>query len=220
MTDRELLDEQVRYYRARATEYDVTSPSDAGPNAPDLELARAAVRALNPRGRVLELAAGTGLWTAILAESADDLLATDASPEMLAVNRAKLGDRPNVRYSIADAFEPPADPSHDVVFFGAFLSHVPHDRFDAFWSALWRALSPGGRVFVFDEADHGLWREDWIDQDAGIVRRTLNDGTTYRAVKVLWRPGVLRDRLQELGWRASFEASGPFYWGVVEPIVG
>ena len=120
---------------------------------------------------------------------------TDASPEMLALNRGKLGERANVRYQVADAFDPGGDASYDVVFFGFFLSHVPRDRFDAFWTNLRGVLAPGGRVFFVDEAQHGLWREDWIDEAAGIVRRTLMDGVTYRAVKVLWRPDALRDRL-------------------------
>ena len=44
-----------------------------------------------PRGRVLELAAGTGQWTGLLAEAADELLVTEASPEMLELNRSQGG---------------------------------------------------------------------------------------------------------------------------------
>ena len=219
MTDRELLDEQVRYYRARALEYDATSPTDDGPVAEHIAMARQALRDFAPRGSVLELAGGTGLWSAVLAESADELLVTDASPEMLAINRAKLGDRSNVRYAIADAFDPPADAAFDLVFFAAFLSHVPQGRFADFWAGMRAVLAPRGSAYVFDEADHGLWHEDWIDEDAGIVRRTLNDGTSYRAVKILWKPAALQDRLADLGWQASIRASGPFYWGPVRPII-
>lgn len=218
MADRELLDEQVRYYRARATEYDATAPSEYGPFAADMAPAQAALRAFAPGGRVLELAAGTGLWTSILAEYADELLATDASPEMLAVNQAKIGHRTNVRYAVADAFEPGEGARYDVVFFGAFLSHVPHGRFAAFWATLRHLLAPAGSAFFVDEADHGLWREDCIDERAGIVRRTLTDGTSYRAVKVLWRPDALGERLEHLGWHASIQASGPYYWGTAQPL--
>ena len=218
MTDRELLDEQIRYYRARAAEYDVTAPLDQGHIGSHFEMARRALRLFAPRGRVLELAAGTGLWTGVLSEFADDLLATDASAEMLALNHAKLGERPNVRYAVADALDLRPEATYDVVFFGAFLSHVPQDRFEAFWTSLRRLLSPAGSVFIFDEAAHDLWREDWIDQDAGVVRRTLRDGSTYRAVKVLWRPDVLHARLAELGWRAALDASGPFLWGSAAPM--
>jgi hypothetical protein len=58
-----------------------------------------------------------------------------------------------------------------------------------------------------------VWQEAWVDREAGIVRRPLTDGSVHRAVKVLWRPGELSQRLGELGWDASVKAAGPFYWG-------
>ncbi len=212
--DRDLLDDQIRYYRARAAEYDETSPSPEDDQfAADAGRIREALRAFAPRGRVLELAAGTGQWTGLLADFADELVVTDASPEMLELNRAKVGDRDNTRYEVADAFG--LEPAHafDTVFFGFFLSHVPPGRFEPFWSLLEGLLAPGGRVFFVDEGRHFLWREDWVDETAGVVRRPLADGTVHRAVKVLWRADDLAARLTDLGWKASVTDQGPFYWG-------
>ncbi|MGH2401136.1 MAG: class I SAM-dependent methyltransferase [Candidatus Limnocylindria bacterium] len=214
--DRQLLDHQIAYYRARAAEYDATSMPDGDPFAAHGDAIRVALRDFAPRGRVLEIAAGTGQWTGILAEYADRLTATDASPEMLERNRAKLGER-DITYRVVDAFALDATHDHDVVFFGFFLSHVPASRFPAFWGVVEGLLAPSGRVLFVDEADHGLWQEEWIDREAGIVHRPLTDGTRYRAVKVLWRPAELRDRLVELGWDASVTAEGPFYWGTALP---
>ena len=162
---------------------------------------------------MLELAAGTGQWTGILAEAAEELLVTDASPEMLELNRSRTGDRPNVRYEVADAFAMEATHAHDAVFFGFFLSHVPAGTFAAFWSVLDGLLAPGGRVLFVDEGVHETWGEDWIDEPGGIVRRPLTDGSVHRAIKVIWRTDELARRLQELGWDASVTAEGPFYWG-------
>ena len=74
-------------------------------------------------------------------------------------------------------------------------------------------MAPGGRALFVDEAAHFLWREDWLDEDADVVRRRLTDGTEHRAVKVLWTPEDLERRLAELGWRSSVHGEGPFYWG-------
>jgi SAM-dependent methyltransferase len=212
MSDRALLDEQIAYYRARAAEYDATAPIDGDPFAPHSDRIRVALRADPPRGRVLELAAGTGQWTALLAEHADHLVATDASPEMLALNAAKVGN-PTIEYRVVDAFALAASHDFDAAFFGFFLSHVPPSQFEAFWAVLDGLLAPGGRVFLVDEGVHGMWEEDWVDRDAGVVRRTLTDGRTHRAVKVLWKASELEARLQGLGWDASVHAEGPFYWG-------
>jgi demethylmenaquinone methyltransferase/2-methoxy-6-polyprenyl-1,4-benzoquinol methylase len=213
MADRDLLDEQIAYYRARAAEYDATSSPEGDPFAASGDAVRQALRSFDPRGRVIEIAAGTGQWTGLLVDTADHLLVTDSSPEMLQLNRAKIGDRPNVTYTVADAMT--LEPSHDrdVAFFGFFLSHVPPAQFDAFWAVVGGVLAPSGRVFFVDEGRHFLWREDWVDEVAGIVRRPLADGRSYRAVKVLWRTDALALRLRSLGWQASVTEAPPFYWG-------
>jgi SAM-dependent methyltransferase len=210
--ERELIDEQIAYYRARAAEYDATSSPVGDPFRDETERIRDALRAFDPRGRVLELAAGTGQWTGILADHADELLVTDASPEMLELNRARVGERPNVRYHLADAMGLRAAHTYDVVFFGFFLSHVPPACFEGFWAGLTGLLATDGRVFFVDEGDHDLWAETWVDREAGIVSRSLTDGSVHRAVKVLWRPEDLARRLGELGWDASVTTEGPFYW--------
>jgi SAM-dependent methyltransferase len=186
---------------------------DGDPFAVHAGTIREAIRALDVRGRVLEIAAGPGQWTGLLAESADTLLVTDASPEMLALNRAKVGEPSNLRREVADAFAMDPSGRFDAVFFGFFLSHVPPDRFDRFWEAMGRLLVPGGRIVFVDEGRHFLWRETWIDQAAGVVLRQLEDGTAHRAIKVLWNPAELESRLQQLGWPASVHAEGPFFWG-------
>lgn len=213
MSGRDLLDDQIAYYRARAAEYDRTTTSEPGTeDGQHGERARAALRRFAPRGRVLEIAAGTGQWTGLLAERADEVLAVDSSPEMLAINARRTAD-PRVRYVVADAFALPPSPIHDAVFFGFFLSHVPVDRFDEFWGTVAGQLAPGGRVFFVDEARHEARHEDWMDERRGIVRRTLADGSVHRAVKVLWTPRALEQRLGSIGWHATVQGSGPFYWG-------
>ena len=217
MTDpvRDLLDEQIAYYQARASEYDRTSTPESDPFAAHARRIRAQLRAMELRGRVIELAAGTGQWTGLLASTADRLTALDSAPQMLARNRARTG-RPGVQYVVGDVFA--LEPSHvyDVVFFGFFLSHVPPERFDTFWSIVAGLLAPRGRAVFVDEGRHSAWSEDWVDEPRAVVRRTLQDGTVYRAVKVLWHAHDLEKHLAELGWTTSVMPEGPFYLGVAE----
>jgi demethylmenaquinone methyltransferase/2-methoxy-6-polyprenyl-1,4-benzoquinol methylase len=216
VSDEDLVADQIAYYRARAGEYDATSTPEGDPFAGHDAAIRERIAPL-VHGSVLELAAGTGQWSGMLADHADELLVTDASPEMLELNRAKLAERSNVRYHLADALALHAARTYDVVFFGFFLSHVPPGRFDGFWGSLAPLLSLGGLVLFVDEGRHFLWREDWIDEEAGIARRQLTDGTSHRVVKVLWRANDLERRLDALGWDTDITTEGPFYAGIARP---
>jgi SAM-dependent methyltransferase len=207
-----VIQEQIAYYRRRAPEYDRTSTPVGDPFEADAERIRSQLRRLRPSGRVLELACGTGQWTGLLAESATELTAVDASPEMLALNAARVGD-PRVRYLAADLFALAPEGRYDSIFFGFWLSHVPPERFEAFWALLRGLLAPGGRVSFVDEAAHGLWDEDWVDRERGIARRRLLDGSVHRIVKSLWIPADLKERLGDIGWDVIVEGVGPFFWG-------
>jgi SAM-dependent methyltransferase len=135
----------------------------------------------------------------------------DASPEVLARAAEKAGGR--VRFIQADLFEWEPDRRYDVVFFGFWLSHVPIERFDSFWSLVADALAPSGRVFF---ADDGYRTPDELieGESASTILRRLDDGTAHRIVKVPHEPAELERRLQRLGWDiAVTQTSGPFFWG-------
>src|SRR5262249_36177536 len=106
--DEHVLQEQLRYYRERAAEYDATVLSDGDavvdPQAQELRAWPPSIMArLAPCEQAVELACGTGIWTSPLLSVAQRILAVDASPEMLALNRAKVADA-RVRYQLADLF--------------------------------------------------------------------------------------------------------------------
>jgi SAM-dependent methyltransferase len=213
----DLLDQQIAYYRARAPEYDdwwfkrgqFVRPAEArrvwAAEVRDLE---AAVDAFDPRGDVLELAAGTGIWTRRLVRTAASVTAVDASPEVLARNRERVAGRgAPVEHVVADLFEWEPPRRYDVVFFSFWISHVPPGRFDAFWDLVDRALAPGGRVHLIDNAR----QDDWSDGDGVVTRRELTDGRSWDIVKVYWSPEELTDRLSPLGWRAELRFTGRLF---------
>ncbi len=201
----QLLAEQIAYYRARADEYDKTALFSTYEGYREL---LAALEEFAPGGRVLELACGTGQWTVELANYATSLTAVDASPEMLAINRAVVGLE-HVRYVEADLFTWSPSERYDVVFFSAWLSHVPPQRFDAFWELVGGALAEKGRVFLIDERPAVAELEETMAEAAApAVRRALGSGARYRAVKVFYEPDELVERLTALGWRAEARAIG------------
>jgi demethylmenaquinone methyltransferase/2-methoxy-6-polyprenyl-1,4-benzoquinol methylase len=209
--------EQKRYYAERAPEYDdwwyrrgryELEPEALGRWQADIAEAEAALEEFAPGGTVLELAAGTGIWTRKLVRLAERVVAVDANAETLALNTS---DAELVR---ADVFEfEPAQRFH-LVFFSFWLSHVPEQRFDEFWSLVQAALVPGGRVFLVDSgagdtAHTGTDQADWEET------RSLSDGRTFRIVKRRWAPGELTDRVRPLGFELDLRdtANGHFLYG-------
>ncbi|MPZ25699.1 MAG: methyltransferase domain-containing protein [Micromonosporaceae bacterium] len=202
-----LLDEQVRYYRAAAAEYeDLALPFPGGS-----ELAEA-LGAFGPTGSVLELACGPGTWTTQLLRHAAEVTAVDASSEMLAIASARVG-KERVRFVSADLFHWRPDRRYDVVFFGFWLSHVPPEHFASFWSLVAECLKPDGRVFFVDDG-YRTAAEFIEGERSSIIQRRLPDGTAYRIVKVPHQPADLERQLERIGWRIQVHStSGPFFWG-------
>jgi demethylmenaquinone methyltransferase/2-methoxy-6-polyprenyl-1,4-benzoquinol methylase len=213
----DLLREQKRYYAERAPDYDdwwyrrgryELEPDALARWQEDIAEADAELESLAPLGSVLELAAGTGIWTRKLVRLADRVVAVDANAETLALNTT---DADLVR---ADVFEWRPAERFDLVFFSFWLSHVPDDRFDEFWGLVRAALAPGGRVFLVDSgagdtAHTGTEQADWEET------RSLTDGRTFRIVKRRWTPEDLAERVRPLGFELELQdtANGHFLVG-------
>jgi demethylmenaquinone methyltransferase/2-methoxy-6-polyprenyl-1,4-benzoquinol methylase len=223
--DAPLLDEQLRYYRARAGEYDDwwlrRGRYDRGVefNAAFLADAAAVESALcrhldaTRPARALELACGTGLFTRHIAPRVGHLTAIDASPEVLAQNRARMAGI-DVDYVEADLFAWQPRERYDFVFMSFWLSHVPDARFDAFWERVADALAPGGVAYVIDSAHEptSTARDHPVPSpDSGVVLRKLDDGRAFRIVKVFREPQALAARLAPLGWRCAFERTPRYF---------
>ena len=215
MTD--LVGEQKRYYAERAPEYDdwwyrrgryELEPEALERWQADVAEAEAALDAFAPAGAVLELAAGTGIWTRKLVAPADRVVAVDANAETLALNT------PDAELVRADVFAWEPAERFDLVFFSFWLSHVPEEGFDEFWSLVRAALGPGGRVFLVDSGA-GDTAHTGIGQAYGEETRSLSDGRTFRVVKRRWTPRELAERVRPLGFELDLNdtANGHFLYG-------
>ena len=213
----DVLREQKRYYAERAPEYDdwwyrrgryELEPEALARWRADVAEAEAALEAFRPVGTVLELAAGTGIWTRKLVRLADRVVAVDANAETLDLNTA---DAELVR---ADVFEWEPVERFELVFFSFWLSHVPEERFDEFWSLVGAALRPEGRVFLVDSGA-GDTAHTGTAQADGEETRSLADGRTFRIVKRRWAPDELAERVRPLGFELDLcdSANGHFLYG-------
>jgi SAM-dependent methyltransferase len=201
----DLLAEQKRYYAERAPEYDdwwfrrgrYTRDGERERRwLRDVAELEERLRQFSPRGDVLELAAGTGIWTRRLVPAADRVVAVDANPETLALNT------PAAELVVADVFEWEPSQQFDAVFFSFWLSHVPDERFDEFWELVRSALRPNGRVFLIDSGPPE------VPSDGERQLRQLADGREFTIVKRFWRPEELAARVRPLGFELDLQLTG------------
>jgi demethylmenaquinone methyltransferase/2-methoxy-6-polyprenyl-1,4-benzoquinol methylase len=200
----EVLADQVDYYRRRAGEYDVTAYGDVA--AARARIARL-VAEMRPAGSVLEIACGTGLWTEALAGWAVTVTAIDAAPEAVAIARDRVRAA-GVSFEVADVFSWDPGTRFDVIFFSAWLSHVPESRFGQFWRLLGSLLTGDGRVLFIDEHVDQRGKEAYVAGRDEVVERQLRDGSTFRLIKNFVDPEGLELRLRRLGWDCAIRRDG------------
>lgn len=226
----DVLAEQQRYYRERAGEYDEwwerRGRYDRGEAEnrgwfEEIAQVRAAFDAADFGGDVLELAGGTGNWTRYLAGRARSVTVLDGSPEMIAINRARLEDAglvERVSYREMDLFAWRPEREYDAVFFGFWLSHVPEERLARFWAAVAAALRPGGTLGIIDSRREP--RSTSPDQPpppegTDVMTRRLNDGRTYQIVKRFDEPDELAARLARHGIEARAATTATHFLYVI-----
>ena len=212
MTDSALRD----YYAARAGEYDDWylrhgryshgAAADAAWNA-DLDTATAWLDALPISGEIVELAAGTGWWSTLLA-SKGQLWLYDVGEEMLDLARQRLmahGMRAHIH--LRDAWAEP-DRLVDALFCGGWLSHVPRARLDEFLGICRRWLKPGGTFAFIDEA--AAWGgKPSVDEHQ---LRTLKDGREFSILKIYYEPAELERALLRAGFaQAEVRTTSRFF---------
>jgi demethylmenaquinone methyltransferase/2-methoxy-6-polyprenyl-1,4-benzoquinol methylase len=173
------------YYEARAGEYeDVYAKPE---RQADLARLRAWLAA-EARGRaILEIACGTGYWTAIAAATARLILGIDRSAASLELARSKaLG--PRVDFALADAYALPGFAgSFDCGMAHFFLSHVPNARRGDFLADFASRLCPGAKLLLIDNA--------FVVGSSTPIARRDDEGNTYqlRTLKTGERHEVLKN---------------------------
>ncbi|MGZ6295518.1 MAG: class I SAM-dependent methyltransferase [Candidatus Limnocylindrales bacterium] len=203
--------ELVAYYEARAGEYDdwylrrgrySHGPLDDLAWQMELDQATLWLDAMPLRGRLVELAAGTGWWSPLLAGKGE-LWCYDAAAAPLDRARERLlahGLRAHLH--LRDAWAEPEPPPADALFLGFWLSHVPRARLHAFLALARRWLTPDGRLaFVDSRRDRasGASGNGW-DPHAETATRRLTDGRTFVIPKVYYEPGELEAALLAAGF--------------------
>jgi SAM-dependent methyltransferase len=166
-----ITDQSAQYYAKSATTLDqaYTAPE----RQDDLEEMMERVADLVDGHKVLELACGTGWWTAVLADSAESVLATDINPGLIALGQARGLDEEVVQWRVVDAFRLPEDLGQfSAIFIGFWWSHIRRDQQDKFLARLRALFGKDTLLILLDDV--------YVEGSSPTVARTDLDGNTYK----------------------------------------
>lgn len=191
MVDPDLL----QYYSDRVAEYE--DVYDRPERAAHLEALESAVTETLAGHDVIELACGTGYWTERVSQTADSVVAMDASRAVLREAASKSVPGIDVAFVQADAYAPPVDEeTFTAGFAGFWWSHVPRNTLDDFLRTLHETLAEGARVCFVDNrfVEGSSTPISRSDGDGNTYqRRQLQDGSTYTVLKNFPSAAELRD---------------------------
>jgi SAM-dependent methyltransferase len=173
------------YYAARAAEYDEVYRKPERQD--DLARLKQLLPPLVAGKRVLEIAAGTGYWTQVLASTAAEIVATDLNAETIAIAAQRDYGPAPVALRTADAYELDAVPGEfDLVFCGFWWSHVARADIARFLAGLRGRTGPGVQLLLVDNryvaGSNVPISRTGPDGDT-YQRRSLADGREYEVVK-------------------------------------
>jgi demethylmenaquinone methyltransferase/2-methoxy-6-polyprenyl-1,4-benzoquinol methylase len=171
------------YYERRAPEYERIYQRPE--RQTDLACLRRAIAHRFAELNVLDVACGTGYWTACFAGHARSVVGVDANPAVLDIARGKALAR--TRFTLGDALLLSERLGRfDAAFVGFWWSHVPKRDLERFVESLHQLLRPGARVVLLDNlfvpgSSTPIVEND--DQGDAWQERVLSDGSRHRVLK-------------------------------------
>ena len=205
--DDALRQSMLRYYDERASEYEEAYVLGTGTaSIPDPDVFRREAVLLTKvvdrfaRGRIIDLACGTGHWLPHYAGRCSSITLLDQSGRMLNECRKKadaLGIADRCTVVQADIFEHTfGERAYDCALIGFLLSHLTEDEERLVFDTLRRALDTSGRFLILDSA----WSPMRARFNAKIEQqeRRLNDGSRFEIYK------RYLDKQDIAGWAAKY----------------
>jgi SAM-dependent methyltransferase len=162
--------DMTAYYAQRANEYEEIYEKPE--RQEELAILHKRVQDMLNDQHVLEIACGTGYWTAQFAHSAASVVATDINQEMIDIAKAKALPSDKVEFALTDAHDLQIDKKFTASFLGFWWSHVKRQDQTEFMEKLRARLDRNALVVMIDNT--------YVEGDSTPVARTDLEGNTFQ----------------------------------------
>ncbi|MFF3925032.1 class I SAM-dependent methyltransferase [Paenibacillus lactis] len=157
-------------------------------------MALSLVESGHPSPRILDLGAGTGLFSGMVLHKHPHARLTlmDLSDKMLEGARRRFAGAEQVRYIIGDYAEYAFPESYDIVISSLSIHHLTHPAKQRLFHAVYGALEPGG-IFVNADQVRGrhtssdeYYRQRWLEsiRRSGLSEAAIEASIKRRAVDI------------------------------------
>ena len=128
---------------------------------------------LKPSDRVLEIGAGIGTQTMLMAEYLKEgtILANDISPKSVQIMEERLKDFPQASFVTGDIVQQSVDGPFDAVVCPDVLEHIPVSDHAALFQMLNKVVSPEGSIYIHIPSPH---MEEWMAREAPEMRQVID----------------------------------------------
>ena len=204
------------YYSLRAQEYEEIYERDDPLRQAELASIADAIKEAFLNRRVLEVACGTGYWTAVLSSVAKHVVAVDASPEMLAIARDRGLPPDEVEFCLGDAYALKSVPGvFDSGLANFWFSHVPKNRISEFLKGFHKRLGSGALVFMADNVFVPGVGGDLVTRagrEDTFKLRELSDGSRHEVLKNYNDADQLRAFLSPASSDLNIHMDSCYWW--------
>ncbi|CAG7636679.1 class I SAM-dependent methyltransferase [Paenibacillus allorhizosphaerae] len=148
----------------------------------------------NTAPRILDLGAGTGLFSGMVLQKYPNAKLTlmDVSDQMLEGARRRFAQNDSIRYIVGDYSEYPFAEKYDIVISSLSIHHLTHPAKRQLFAAVYRLLIEGG-VFVNADQVEGnhphtdrYYRQRWLTSihDSGLAKEAIDASIERRKLDI------------------------------------
>lgn len=216
--NQELMD----YYDERAQEYDEIYVGK-GPAIPNLLDYKKDVTLISNivstfgKGHLVDIACGTGFWMSYYAKNCSQITFSDQSDKMLSESKmraVKLGLNDKCHFAQGNFFEVSlGNYLFDCALVGFFISHIPLEQEQTFFSKLKKILKPNGQLMLIDSAWSSI-RAKYRKKE-GMQERLLSDGRKFTIYKRYFDKSDIDELFERYHFKLEYRYIGNTMFGAL-----